>query len=64
MLCTYIISGGEHPFAGADSGKQEEKILNSDKNVSSVSDMVANDLVLAMLDSDPVRRPSAAALLR
>ena len=64
MVAFYVMSGGRHPFEAASDAAVEVKITNGQPDLSSVTDLVAQDLVKKMLEDIPSNRPAAKRLLK
>ena len=64
MVAFYMMSGGRHPFEAASDDDVEAKIENGQPDLSSVTDVVAHDLVKKMLEDTPANRPAAKTLLK
>ena len=63
MVSFYVMSGGRHPFDAASDAAVEQRITNGQPDLSSVTDLVAHDLVEKMLEDTPAHRPAADKLL-
>uniref|UniRef100_A0A8C9U5X1 Serine/threonine-protein kinase/endoribonuclease IRE1 n=1 Tax=Serinus canaria TaxID=9135 RepID=A0A8C9U5X1_SERCA len=62
----YVVSGGEHPFG--DSLRRQANILAGSYQLSCLQEeahdkLVARELIVAMISSEPQRRPSAPLVL-
>ena len=64
MVAFYVMSGGRHPFEAATDAAVEQKITTGQPDLSSVTDLVAQDLVEKMLEDIPANRPAANQLLK
>ena len=61
MLVYYILSRGEHPFGKGP--KCDGNILDGNYSLHHVQDVVAKDLIEAMIDGDPDKRPTVEECL-
>uniref|UniRef100_A0A672VD69 Serine/threonine-protein kinase/endoribonuclease IRE1 n=1 Tax=Strigops habroptila TaxID=2489341 RepID=A0A672VD69_STRHB len=58
----YVLSGGQHPFG--DSLRRQANILSGSYQLSCLEEeLVARDLIVAMISPEPQRRPSAPVVL-
>ncbi|KAI1233600.1 Serine/threonine-protein kinase/endoribonuclease IRE2, partial [Lamprotornis superbus] len=62
----YVVSGGQHPFG--DSLRRQANILAGSYQLSCLQEeahdkLVARELIVAMISSEPQRRPSACVVL-
>ena len=72
MVSFYVMSDARHPFeANSDAALEqrirddavEQRITNGQPDLSSVTDLIAHDLVEKMLEDTPANRPVADKLL-
>ncbi|PKU39529.1 serine threonine-protein kinase endoribonuclease ire2 [Limosa lapponica baueri] len=62
----YVVSGGQHPFG--DSLRRQANILSGSYQLSCLQEeahdkLVARELIVAMIDPEPQRRPPASVVL-
>ncbi|NXG81962.1 ERN1 endoribonuclease, partial [Stercorarius parasiticus] len=62
----YVVSGGQHPFG--DSLRRQANILSGSYQLSCLQEevhdkLVARELIVAMINPEPQRRPSASVVL-
>ncbi|NWU57742.1 ERN1 endoribonuclease, partial [Dromas ardeola] len=62
----YVVSGGQHPFG--DSLRRQANILSGSYRLSCLQEevhdkLVARELIVAMINPEPQRRPSASVVL-
>ena len=63
MLIYYILSGGEHPFDSGTDCRCKPNILDGNYSLHHVQDVIAKDLIEAMIDGDPDKRPTVEECL-
>ncbi|KAM3590152.1 uncharacterized protein V6R79_004661 [Siganus canaliculatus] len=63
MLIYYILSGGHHPFGEITEDECNGNIMKGKYSLEHIEDVVAKDLIDAMIDAEPKNRPAVEQCL-